>query len=286
MGTSNRTRRASRARGETVCARAFADYLPEQVSFLPGVPHLDGDGATAAREFAERAYPSSRPERVCDGSGRTQPLPAAAPVCVEREAVAARDSRRASTPSVRACGTAVEPASGDTWLTRYAYVPYRDYTPVLYAHDDSGFCVASPEQVLVQAQHLVERQFHRDGPLVNNPRIIRAMLELKLAAHEQSVFAAFFLTKRLHLIDYVELFNGTTDKVLIHMREITRAALKHHAEAVIAARNDPTGEGTPTLMDLADASKLRWLLGTMDIKLLDYLVVGKKIVSLSERGNL
>ena len=158
--------------------------------------------------------------------------------------------------------------------------------PVLYAHDGAGFHVASPEQVLVHAQHLVQRQFHRDGPLVNQPHIVRAMLQLKLGAHPRAVFAAFFLTKNYHLLDYVELFSGTTDKVVIYMREVLRAALQRNAEAVIAARSDPTGVGTPTLLDLADAAKLRWLLGTMDIHLVDYLIVGREIASLAERGHL
>jgi DNA repair protein RadC len=100
------------------------------------------------------------------------------------------------------------------------------------------------------------------------------------------VFAAFFLTKNYHLLDYVELFNGTTDKVVIYMREVLRAALQRNAEAVIAARGDPTGVGKPTLLDLADAAKLRWLLGTMDIHLVDYLIVGREITSLAQRGQL
>jgi DNA repair protein RadC len=165
-------------------------------------------------------------------------------------------------------------------------VPYEEYTPVLYAHDGSGFHVASPEQILVQAQHLVERQFHRKGLLVNQSHIVRALLQLKLGAHPRAVFAAFLLTKHHHLIDYVEIFNGTTDRVVIHMREVLREVLKRHAEAVVVARSDPTGEGTATLSDVADAVKLRWLLAAADIQLLDYLVVGRRITSLAERGNL
>jgi hypothetical protein len=101
--------------------------------------------------------------------------------------------------------------------------PYEEYTPVLYAHDGSGFRVASPQQILVQAGHLVERHFHRNGLLVNQPHTVRALLQLKLASHPRSVLAAFFLTKRRHLIDYVELFNGTTDRVVVHMREVMRS---------------------------------------------------------------
>jgi DNA repair protein RadC len=73
--------------------------------------------------------------------------------------------------------------------------------------------------VLVQAQLLVERHFHRGGPIVNRPDTVRAMLQLKLSAHPHSVFACFFLTKRYEWIDYVELFNGTTDNVVVHLRE-------------------------------------------------------------------
>jgi hypothetical protein len=75
---------------------------------------------------------------------------------------------------------------------------------------------------------------------VNQPHIVRAMLQLKLGAHPRAVFAAFFLTKNYHLLDYVEIFNGTTDKVVVHMTEVLRAALQRNAEAVIAARSDPT----------------------------------------------
>jgi DNA repair protein RadC len=70
------------------------------------------------------------------------------------------------------------------------------------------------------------------------------------------------------------------------MSKVMREALKRHAEGVIAARNDPTGEGTPTVKDLATASKLRWLLEMADMHLLDYLIVERRITSLQERENL
>jgi hypothetical protein len=182
MGTTNRTRRALGTRGG-VCARAFADYLPEQMSFLAGVPHLDGDRVTAIREFAERAYPTRCVKRICI-SGALRAPHSAPSFAVTRHC----DRALSGTAGEDGCAVPTGPA------------PYEDYTPVLYAHDGSGFHVVSPEQILVHAQHLVERQFHRDGPLVNNPHIVRAMLQLKLCAHPQAVFAAFLLTKRLYLM--------------------------------------------------------------------------------------
>ena len=72
--------------------------------------------------------------------------------------------------------------------------------------------------------------------------------------------------------------------VRVHPREVVREALHRNAQAVIAARNDPTGDAEPTRRDIADACLLRYVLGQIEIKLVDYLIVGEKIKSMAERG--
>jgi DNA repair protein RadC len=115
------------------------------------------------------------------------------------------------------------------------------------------------------------------------PHALRALLHVQLAAHPRVVFAAILLTRRWRLIDYVELFNGTTDHVVVHARVVVQEVLRRHAEAVIVARSDPTGEGKVSARDMADARKLKAALGCVEIRLLDYLVVGKTIGSMAER---
>jgi DNA repair protein RadC len=235
MAASHTTRRASGARGGAYTRLPPADMPPLQLNWMPGLPHLDGDAATAVRRFAASTFPPY--------------------------------TSRADT--VAACGT---PA------------PYEDFTPVFYAHNGSEFRVASPLEILVHAQHLISRSFHRKGPLIDQPHLVRALLHVQLGAHLHSVFALVLLSKDLRLLDFVEVFNGTTDHVVVHTREVVRETLKRNAAAVIAARSDPTGEGKPTEADVAAARRIREVMMNLDIRLLDYLIVGNTIASLAERG--
>src|SRR5262245_22227209 len=74
-------------------------------------------------------------------------------------------------------------------------VAYEEFTPVFYMHDGSEFRVASPRELLVQAQHLISRSFHRKGRLIDQPHVVRALLQVQLAAHPRAVFALVLLTR-------------------------------------------------------------------------------------------
>src|SRR5262249_37901757 len=160
-------------------------------NWLPGLPHLDSDGATAVRQFAESAFPAH--------------------------------------PSI------AFPLGGLT-----SQVPYEELSPVFYTHTGSEFTVATPCEVLKHAQHLVQRSFHRQGLLVEQRHVVRALLQLRLASHARAVFALILLSRDLRVLDFIEMFYGTTDDVVVHSREVVREVLKRNAASVIAARNDPT----------------------------------------------
>ena len=113
---------------------------------------------------------------------------------------------------------------------------------MFYAHDGSGFRVASPREILEHAQHLISRRFHRDGPLMDQVHAVRALLHVQLAEHPRSVFAMLLLDRRGRLIDYLEV--------------------------------------------LMDARLIRRALAGAEIPLLDYLIVGRTILSMAERGIL
>jgi DNA repair protein RadC len=161
---------------------------------------------------------------------------------------------------------------------------YEYCTPVLYSHDGSGFRVASPHQIIAHAQHLISQHVHRNDPLINRPDVVRAILQMQLAAHRHVVFAAFFLTAHNRLIAFVELFRGDHEHVKLPRGEFVKEALRRHARAVIAARNEPSGDPMLTPHDKQYARDLRDGLSLVDIRLIDYLVVGETVTSLAERG--
>ncbi|MNY49632.1 hypothetical protein D3C86_1850720 [compost metagenome] len=64
-----------------------------------------------------------------------------------------------------------------------------------------------------------------------------------------------------------------------------KSALRFNAAAVVLAHNHPSGDPEPSKADRQMTDKLKEVLGLVDVKTLDHLVVGQDdIVSFAERG--
>lgn len=98
---------------------------------------------------------------------------------------------------------------------------------------------------------------------------------------------ALFLDNSFKLIHTQEISKGTIDKASVYPREIVRAALRYHAVFVILTHNHPSGSLEPSPADIELTHVLKKALSTVDIKLIDHLIVAKeKAVSLAEIGYL
>ena len=84
-----------------------------------------------------------------------------------------------------------------------------------------------------------------------------------------------------------ELFRGTIDGAAVYPREVVKRALYHNAAAVIFAHNHPSGIAEPSQADIAITSKLKTAMQTIEVRVLDHLVIGAgEVVSFAERGLL
>lgn len=124
-------------------------------------------------------------------------------------------------------------------------------------------------------------------PLLADTRAVRHFLQHKLAARDREVFACLFLDARHRLLAYEILFLGSVDRASVHPREVLKRALANNAAAVILAHNHPSGHPEPSPSDLRLTEELRLLLGQIDVRVVDHVVVGHgATVSLAERGLL
>lgn len=141
---------------------------------------------------------------------------------------------------------------------------------------------------LLAAVALVERAAEsglRALPELSSSGAVRRFLRLKLGHQPREVFACLFLDNRHRLIRFESLFFGTVDRASVHPREVLRRALELNAAAVILAHNHPSGVAEPSASDLALTEDLRDLLGRIDVRVLDHLVIGRGTeVSFAERG--
>lgn len=98
---------------------------------------------------------------------------------------------------------------------------------------------------------------------------------------------ALYLDSQYRLITAEELARGTLTQASVYPREVIKAALKHHAAALILAHNHPSGVSEPSEADLGLTRHLKHALALVDVRLLDHLIVtANSAVSLAERGQI
>jgi DNA repair protein RadC len=158
--------------------------------------------------------------------------------------------------------------------------------PSLYIRIGEEYTPA-PEDVLIKRlrKWAVDR-FRPGAPVLEHPLIIEAFLLSKLAAREREVFAVVLLDRQHRLIAYVETSQGDLDVVNVYSREIVKVALRHNASGVIFAHNHPSGIAEPSAQHVAMTRRLREALSHVDIRVIDHLIVGKRVMSFAKRGLL
>jgi DNA repair protein RadC len=158
--------------------------------------------------------------------------------------------------------------------------------PTLYVREGDAFHEAPARQVLLQAQELIDQQFHSRFLVLSNPQLVRLFLKIHLGGRDHEVFAVLFLDGHRRLIEYVELFRGTIDAAEVHSREVVKEALARNAAAVILVHNHTSGVAEPSEADERITRRLKAALDLVGVKVVDHMVVGEFITSFVELGLL
>lgn len=124
---------------------------------------------------------------------------------------------------------------------------------------------------------------HRD--VLSGASRTKEYLKAKYQDRDAEVFCCLFLDSQHQLILVEELFTGTIDGAAVYPREVVKKCLKVGSAAVIFAHNHPSGIAEPSQADIAITAKLKAALSTIDVRVLDHLIIGDpNITSLAERG--
>ncbi|MFT4047198.1 MAG: DNA repair protein RadC [Solimonas sp.] len=122
-------------------------------------------------------------------------------------------------------------------------------------------------------RHLAEEL--QQGEALNDPLAAERFLRARLRDLDHEVFAALFLDARHRVLAFETLAHGTLDGAAVYPREVVKAALRHRAAALIFAHNHPSGAVEPSEADRVLTEKLRHALATVDVRVLDHLVIGE-----------
>ncbi len=163
----------------------------------------------------------------------------------------------------------------------------------LLESDQAGFCAghglgrakyAQLQAVLEMGRRHLQSSLEK-GAAMEKPAQVKAFLTSRLRHHSREVFGCLFLDNKHQVLTFEELFFGTINAAAVYPREVVAKALSHNAAAVILAHNHPSGIAEPSQADCQITQRLQQALETVDVRVLDHIVVGDcEVVSLAERG--
>ncbi|MBI4641151.1 MAG: DNA repair protein RadC [Candidatus Tectomicrobia bacterium] len=113
---------------------------------------------------------------------------------------------------------------------------------------------------------------------LDQPQSLYDYCRAELGAQPHELFKVFYLDSRLHVLDVETLTEGTIDRAAVYPRTVMQKALQKNAAALIFAHNHPNEDVTPSEQDKILTRALVLASETLQIKVLDHLIVSKDIV--------
>lgn len=122
---------------------------------------------------------------------------------------------------------------------------------------------------------------------MENPDDVQRYLIAKLRSYPYEVFSCLFLDNRHRFISFKELFYGSINEATVYPRELIRQIYQTNAAAIILAHNHPSGVAKPSEADKRITKEIKTLLSSIDVRLLDHIIVGEgQITSFAHQGLL
>ena len=115
----------------------------------------------------------------------------------------------------------------------------------------------------------------KDLKVLSSPNEVYEFVKSKLAGRRDEQFMVIYLNTKNKIIDFEISAEGTVNQAAVYPRKIIRKALECNAAALILSHNHPSGEPEPSQSDIELTNSLKEVCETMDIKLLDHIIVGK-----------
>ena len=150
-----------------------------------------------------------------------------------------------------------------------------------------GFGDAKAAQLLA-AIELGRRLQLASGPkrtVINAPGDVADLVSGDMVDFDQEHFRVLVLDTRNQVLASPDVFVGSVNSTTIRTAEVFREAVRRNAPGIIVVHNHPSGDPEPSAEDAGVTREIVAAGKTLDIELLDHVVVGRGgFVSLKERG--
>lgn len=124
------------------------------------------------------------------------------------------------------------------------------------------------------ARRMAEEMRH-ESPTLDTPERIAELLREANRAYDVENFQVVVLNTRRKLIRVDNISQGTLDTILVHPREVFKAAIAANAAAIVLVHNHPSGDPAPSEADIKVTRDLIRAGQLLKIDVLDHVILGK-----------
>lgn len=141
----------------------------------------------------------------------------------------------------------------------------------------------------IKAVHALAEEYLKEkmksGRKVRNSKEVFDYLYLTMRDLKKEIFKVIFLNSADQIIDAENLFEGTLNASSVYPREIVKSAVHKNAASLIFVHNHPSGDPTPSESDKGITEDLVYACNTMQIKVLDHIIIGdNRYFSFTDEG--
>jgi DNA repair protein RadC len=123
--------------------------------------------------------------------------------------------------------------------------------------------------------HKMAHELQDESPLLDNPGNIVRLLRGKNLVRNVETLQVLLLNARHRLIRVEDVLDGTLDSIVVHPREVFKAAIAANAFAIVLAHNHPSGDPTPSEADIKVTRDLIRAGQLLKIEVLDHIILGR-----------
>jgi len=166
---------------------------------------------------------------------------------------------------------------GQNLLTRFGSLNALALTPVDEVRKVPGIG-RDKAATLVAAFALarrMEQERREESPVLDNPATVVSFMRETNRLKNVESFQVLLLNTRKRLLRAEEISEGTLDTLLVHPREVFRAAIVANAAAIVLVHNHPSGDPTPSEADIKVTRDLIRAGQLLKIEVVDHVIIGR-----------
>ena len=123
--------------------------------------------------------------------------------------------------------------------------------------------------------HKMAHELQEESPLLDNPESVVRLLRGKNLVRNVETLQVLLLNTRHRLIRVEDVVDGTLDSIVVHPREVFKAAIAANAAAIVLAHNHPSGDPTPSEADIKVTRDLIRAGNLLKLEVLDHIILGR-----------